>query len=219
MNTQDINNQGNYVLGLDVSTKTIGISLFEDMGEYGDLKVLTHIAPKVSPDPNNKMQELFEKARIFENDFLNKYTQINIKRVIIEEPLLQSNNVYTIATLLRFNGMIARSIYEILGITPDFISSYDARKYAFPQLMGVRTVKRSGEVKTDKEVKSAKPTLFGAYDSNIDKKMVIWDFVSELEPQIVWLYDKKNKLKKENFDLSDAYTCVLGWMKKNNLWK
>jgi hypothetical protein len=50
--------------------------------------------------------------------------------VVIEEPLLQSNNVNTVATLLRFNGMISKSVFDTLGV-PDFISSYDARKYSF----------------------------------------------------------------------------------------
>jgi hypothetical protein len=47
--------------------------------------------------------------------------------VVIEEPLLQSNNVNTVATLLRFNGMISKSVFDTLGVVPDFISSYDAR--------------------------------------------------------------------------------------------
>ncbi len=99
------------ILGLDVSTKTIGIALFEDLGGKGKLKLLHHVTPKIKPKPTNKMQELFEKARVFEEEFLNKYSDIGIKKVIIEEPLLRSNNVNTVATLLRFNGMICRSVY------------------------------------------------------------------------------------------------------------
>jgi hypothetical protein len=207
------------VLGLDVSTKTIGISLFEDNGDFGDLKLLHHVTPKVKPEPSSKMEELFEKARIFEKEFLNDYADVGINRVIIEEPLLQSNNVYTIATLLRFNGMIARSVYETIGVVPEFISSYDARKYAFPQLMAVRTTKKDGTPRTEKEITKSEPVLFGGHDHDIDKKMVIWELVSDLEPQINWFYDKKNKLKTENFDLSDAYTCAIGWMRKNGHWK
>jgi hypothetical protein len=62
--------------------------------------------------------------------------------VVIEEPLLQSNNVNTVATLLRFNGMISKSVFDTLGVVPDFISSYDARKYSFPELMSVRKFKK-----------------------------------------------------------------------------
>lgn len=209
----------NFVLGLDVSTKTIGIALFEDNDGVGDLKLLRHVAPKVKPEPASKMQELFEKARIFEREFLNDYASVGISRVIIEEPLLQSNNVNTIATLLRFNGMIARTVYETLGVVPDFISSYDARKYAFPQLMAVRKTKKDGSDRTEKEVSKSEPVLFGGHDFDVDKKMVVWELVSDLEPQINWFYDKKNKLKNENFDMSDAYCAVLGYMHKEGLWK
>ena len=130
-----------------------------------------------------------------------------------------SNNIRTVATLLRFNGMIARSVYEELGVVPDFISSYDARRYAFPELLTVRTHKKDGTAKPAKEVAKAKPVLFGGHDYEADKKMVIWELVSDLEPQITWLYDKKNKLRKECFDMSDAYVSCLGYMKKNGLWK
>lgn len=215
----DKTNESKLILGLDVSTKTIGISLFEDNNGIGDLKLLHHVTPKVKPEPSNKMEELFEKARIFEKEFLNDYADVGITRVIIEEPLLQSNNVYTIATLLRFNGMVARSVYETIGVIPEFISSYDARKYAFPELMGVRTTKKDGSPRTEKEIAKSEPVLFGAHDHDVDKKMVIWELVCDLEPQITWFYDKKNKLKKENFDMTDAYTAVLGYMRKNELWK
>ena len=50
------------ILGLDVSTKTIGIALFEDNGENGKLKLLHHVTPKVKPQPESKMEELFLKA-------------------------------------------------------------------------------------------------------------------------------------------------------------
>ena len=130
-----------FLLSLDVSTSTIGIALFEDKNGKGEIKLLHHVSPKVKPKPKNKMEELFKKVEIFENEFLINYKDFGITKVIIEEPLLQSNNVYTIATLLRFNGMISKSVYNTLGIVPEFISSYDARKYAFPELMAVRKVK------------------------------------------------------------------------------
>lgn len=209
---------GNLILGLDVSTKTIGIALFEDNNGKGDLKLLHHVTPKVKPEPSSKMAELFEKARIFEKEFLNNYANVGITRVIIEEPLLQSNNVYTVATLLRFNGMIARSVYETLGIVPDFISSNDSRRYAFPELVSVRTVKKDGTPRTPKEISNSTPVLFGSHDYDADKKMIIWELVSDLEPQIAWLYDKKNKLKKENFDMSDAFACVRGYMQREGFW-
>lgn len=211
--------QPEYILALDVSTSTIGIALFENMGDKGKLKLLHHVSPKVKPKPENKMEELFRKVEVFQTEFLNKYADFGITKVIIEEPLLQSNNVYTIATLLRFNGMISKSVYDTIGVVPDFISSYDARKYAFPELMAVRKFKKDGTPLAEKQIAKNEPVLFGAYDFDVDKKYVLWEKVAELEPQVTWFYDKKNKLKKETFDTSDAYVAARGFMMKSGLWK
>lgn len=210
--------ESDYILSLDVSTSTIGIALFEDLGSKGELKLLHHVSPKVKPKPDNKLEELFKKVEIFQKEFLNKYADFGIKTVIIEEPLLQSNNVYTISTLLRFNGMISKSVFDTIGIVPVFISSYDARKYAFPELMSVRKFKKDGTPLTDKQIAKNEPVLFGGYGFDVDKKMVIFEKVCDLQPQITWLLDKNNKLKKENFDMSDAYTCGLAYMRMIGKW-
>lgn len=216
---EKIEHTNKFVLGLDISTKTIGIALFEDFGNHGALRLLHHVTPIVKPKPESKMQELFEKATIFEEEFLKKYKDIGITKVVIEEPLLRSNNVNTVATLLRFNGIISRAVYDILGIIPEYVSSYDSRAYAYPELMQIRKVNKKGEAYSEKDLSKAKPVLFGDYDYEVDKKMVIWEKVSELEPQIVWLVDKKQKLKKENFDMTDAYTCIRAVMNRDNMWK
>lgn len=71
------------ILGLDVSTSTIGIALFEDMGDNGELKFLKHVTPKVKPKAETKIEELVKKVEIFENDFLDIYKTLNITKVII----------------------------------------------------------------------------------------------------------------------------------------
>ena len=208
-----------YILGLDVSTKTIGIAIFEDMGDKGDLKLLHHVTPKVKPKRDNKWEEMFEKVNIFEKEFLNECGDLNIKRVVIEEPLLRSNNVNTVGTLLRYNGMISRSVYDALNIVPDYVSSYDSRKYAFPELMAIRTHNKKGEPYTEKQIAKNKPVLFGGYPWTVDKKEVVWEMVADLEPQITWLYTKNKTLKKENYDMTDAYACVRAVMQRDGLWK
>lgn len=208
-----------FLLALDVSTSTIGIALFEDQGNKIDLKLLHHVSPKVKPLPENKLEELFRKVEIFLEDFIKPYSKFNITKVVIEEPLFGSNNIYTVMTLVRFNTMIAKAIYDILGVVPELISSYDARKYAFPELMAVRTTKKDGTPLTEKVIAKNVPVLFGAYDFDVDKKYILWEKVAELEPQITWFFDKKNKLKKETFDMSDAYVCGLAHFNKRNLTK
>lgn len=199
------------ILGLDVSTKTIGMALFESDGK---LLELTHITPKIKPQPENKLEELFRKVDAFEK-LLTRYMDLDIEKVVIEEPLLNSNNVNTVGTLLRFNGMISKVVDDVLGIIPEFISSYDSRANAFPELMAIRTHDKTGKPYKEKDLKSKKPVLFGAYPWDIDKKQIIWDKVADREPHIVWEYDKNMKLKKENFDMTDAYACGLAWLKIN----
>jgi hypothetical protein len=190
------------VLGLDVSTKTIGWALFDIQTQQ--LLELTHVSPVPKPKQDNKVFELIQKSEIFKTK-LEQYKDLGITNVIIEEPLLNSNNIYTVQTLLRYNSFITKQIYDILGLVPEFISTYNSRKFAFPELV--------------KENDKGKHVLFGGLPKDIDKKMIIWEKVAKKEPQITWAYTKNNTLKKENFDMTDAYCCVLGHMKKESIWK
>ena len=204
-------------LGLDVSTKTIGVCLLEDDGsKYGKILELTHINP-TTPKDINGIEKLFIKKKIFE-EFIQKYKELGIQSVVIEEPLLQSNNVNTVSTLLRFNGMISDCVYNTLGIVPEYISSYEARQYSFPELMSIRKYGKNEQqyptAKIIKEIKDNKLVLFGGYPWNIDKKIVIQGKVAELFPNIEWIYDKKGELKKENFDATDAYVAIYGFLNK-----
>jgi len=212
------NNKNNIILGLDLSTQCIGFCLLEDDGsEYGKIIELTHINPKTS-SKGEPIEQLFLKKRIFE-EFINKYADLGITNVVIEEPLLRSNNVNTVSTLLRFNGMVSDCVYNVLGIVPQYISSYDARKYSFPELMAIRKYGKDGKQynfeKIKKEIKDCKLVLFGSYPWTIDKKNVMQEKVSDIFPDIKWVYNKKGELKKENYDAVDAYVALLGWLNKN----
>lgn len=200
MSKQDLKNSPK-VLGLDISTKTIGWALFDLSSQ--NLLELTHVSPVIKPKPEDKMEEMMSKVDAFEDKLLN-YVDLGIEKVIIEEPLLNSNNVWTVGTLLRYNSMISRSIYKVLGIVPNYISTYNSRKYAWPELVN--------------ENDKGKKVLFGGLPKTIDKKEIVWKKVSNAEPQIVWLYTRNNTLKKECYDQADAYTCVLGYMKKEGIW-
>ena len=190
------------ILGLDISTKTIGFALFDISGS--NLLELTHFSPKIKPQPDDKLEELMKKADAFKKH-LENYRDMGITRVVIEEPLLNSNNIYTVGTLLRYNTMICKNIYDILGIVPTFISTYNARKFAFPDLVG----------QNDK----GKNVLFGGYPKDIDKKQVIWEHVNDVCPEVNWLYGKTGNLKKENYDMADAACAVIGFINMNRLEK
>ena len=189
------------ILGLDVSTKTIGWALFDI--ETKNLLELTHISPIPKPKSKSKIEELLQKASIFRKKLID-YKELGIRHVIIEEPLLNSNNIYTVGTLMRFNTLICKEVYDILGVVPEFVSTYNSRKFAFPHLV--------------QQNEKGKFVLFGGFSKDIDKKTIIWELVAKREPQITWLYTRNNTLKKENFDQTDAYCAALGYMKMSQIW-
>lgn len=189
------------VLGLDVSTKTTGVALFDIATRQ--LLELTHVSPLPKPKPDSKIEELILKSGIFRQKLM-EYQDLGITNVVIEEPLLNSNNINTVGTLMRYNTLICKEVFDVLGIVPEFITTYNARKFAFPELVQ----------QNDK----GKFVLFGGYPKTIDKKEIIWELVAKKEPQITWLYTRNNTLKKENYDMTDSYTCVLGYMRSKKIW-
>ena len=120
------------VLGLDVSTKTIGWALFDISTK--NLLELTHISPTPKPKVEDKIEELILKSHIFKKK-LESYVGMGITTVVIEEPLLNSNNIWTVGVLMRYNTLICNQVYEVLGVVPKFISTYNSRKFAFPYLV------------------------------------------------------------------------------------
>lgn len=172
------------VLGLDISTKTIGFALIER--ETMSLMELTHFSPIVKPRPDDLIEELIKKADAFQTK-LETYKGLGIEMVVIEQPLLTSNNIYTVGTLMKFNALVSKIVYDVLNVVPKYISTYDSRKYAYPNLYA--------------ENAKGKKVLFGGYPKGCDKKLIIWEQVADREPQITWLYTRNNTLKKENFDI------------------
>lgn len=205
------------ILGIDASTKTLGIALFGL--ESKKLLLLTHVSPKVKIDDDMSSTEvLIKKAQIFENEFIKKYVDRGIVKVIIEEPLISSNNSKTCSVLLKFSGMIAKSVYDLLGVAPEYISSYNSRAWAFPNLLQIRKTDKDGNLLSEKELRNKKPVLFGGHPKNADKKLVIWSEIADMYPEVIWEYDKHQKLSTTNFDLSDAACAVIGYCNHNNIW-
>lgn len=207
------------ILGLDVSTACIGVSIVADRGEgKPEILKLTHISPKTSNKVKG-IEALFLKKSIFESEFVPLLKDYHITDVVIEEPLLSSNNVNTVATLLRYNGMISESIYRILHIVPQFISSYDARLFSYPQLASIRKYNRKGEEYSLKHISAAinhgDLVLFGSYPYDVDKKTIMMDMVNEDYPEIEWLINKKGEIAKENYDACDSLICALAYINVN----
>ena len=202
------------ILGLDVSTTTIGCCLMMVENNKRTIIKATAITPKVSKNIIG-VESLFIKKQIFEDNFLKTLINLPIEQVVIEEPLLFSNNVNTVASLIRFNILISDSIYHTLNIVPDYISSYDARANAFKELVGIRKFNKKGKRIPESKQKTLKPTLFFDFPLDVDKKQVILDKVSELYPDLEFTFNKKGDLLKTNYDVTDAITVVLGWLNKS----
>ena len=171
------------ILGLDISTRCTGVSCCYVDDEKITPIIVTHMRPKI-PTKIKGIEALFLKCNIFmealenlliTNNLYDKETgKTVITDIVIEEPLMSSNNEYTVATLLRYNGMVALEVYKLTGIIPEFISSYDTRKYGVPSLMAVRKFKKNGEAypedKIKKAINSNDLVLFGAYPFDCAKK-------------------------------------------------
>lgn len=214
------------ILGLDISTSCTGVSIvYVDENEQIKPIVVTHLRPKI-PSKIKGIEALFYKCNLFMDKLEEILTSNNLIKedvckitdVVIEEPLQSSNNQNTVSTLLRYNGMVAYRVFNLLHIVPQFISSYDARMYGVPSLMAVRKYKKNGDnyplSKIRKAINSNELVLFGAYPFDCAKKLILWNYVSELFPEIKWVYNKKGELSNENFDASDSLICVLGYLSK-----
>lgn len=218
MGTETKTHEHRIIMGLDVSTSTIGISiaLVDEKGNVKPLEV-THLRLN-TPIKIKGVHSLFLKDEMFAEKLRGYADKYVIDDVVIEEPLLSSNNTNTVSTLLKFNGIVSYSVYKILGVIPEYISSYDARKYGMPQLMAIRKYDKKGNEYPYKKIKTAlkknELVLFGEYSFDVAKKLVIWNYISERFPEIEWVEDKKGDLKKENFDASDSLICILGYLNK-----
>lgn len=205
------------ILGLDISTATIGVCLMSVDNEETKILEITHISPKI-PTKIKGIEGLFMKMKIFEDEFINKYKNMGITDVVIEEPLMSSNNIRTVATLLKFSALISSVIYKELGIVPEYISSYESRLYSFPELLTIRKYNKKGGMyplsHIRKSIKNNELTLFGSYAWDVEKKHVMHGLINQKFKGINWIYDKNGELKKENFDASDATVCCLAYSNK-----
>lgn len=215
------------ILGLDISTACIGISIIYDDGVNEPLiELISHVSPKVGKEIKG-IEALILRKEIFEESFLCKMDDIlkeikaplkKITEVVIESPMIYASggsNAETVATLLQFNGILSDSIYRTLHIVPSYVSSYDARMRSFPQLLAIRKYNKKGLVyplsHIKKDIMENHLILFGSYPFDCDKKLIMMNCVSEKYPNIPWIYNKKGELKKENYDSCDALVCALAY--------
>lgn len=207
------------VMGLDISTACIGVSIVKyDGSSTPEILKITHIVPKIKKGIKG-IEALILRKEIFENEFLAKNINIGITECVIESPLAfatGNSNAETVAQLLQFNGLISEAVYRVLHIIPNYLSSYNARILSFPKLLSIRKLNKKGEYYPISHYKKAlrdnEVVPFGSFPFDCDKKAVMMDLVNEQYPNINWVYNQKGQIKKENFDACDSLVCALAFI-------
>lgn len=209
------------ILALDISTSCIGVSIVYDDGiNSPNIVEITHVSPRV-PKNVTGTEALIKRKEIFENEFLTRLVDSGITECVIEAPIMhaQTNSNYlTICELLQFNGLLSESIYRVLGIIPDYVTTYMARTYSFPELLSVRKFKKDG---TTNDIKSVKKNLegnnlvlFGSFPFDCDKKSIMMGCVDTHYPEINWSTTISGEIKKQNYDACDSLVCAIAYINK-----
>ncbi len=185
------------LLALDISTRNIGYVVIDlNNNKLIEIDYIPLTIPKNTNDNDKDML----KAELVENYI---WEHFHIKRkykfnhIAIEEPLANTGiNINTTAMLLGFNAQ-CKYIFKVhYNTTPQMIKVHDARKHFLPEFVEER--------RSNKTVLS-----FPKGWKSKEKKHYIWEKVNSLEPHLKdkWEYNRNNKLRDTNYDMTDAY-CI-----------
>ena len=124
-----------YVLGLDISTSTVGCAIID--AETDEIKSLFYISLK-------KEKGLLNKIRIFKREL--EECPITPNHVAIEEPLVMFKEGFSRAQVLsmlsQFNGMAQFLTFLLYNTDPVMYNVNTARKLSYPDLKFPRGCKR-----------------------------------------------------------------------------
>lgn len=169
------------ILGLDISTSTIGFTL---LNLTGSVEYINYI----KPEGNNIFEKVASATRSIDA-YIWPYVQINgpIKAIYAEAPNIMFqrgfSSAQTIATILRFNGAFLFTLYQKFNILPKEVFATSARK----QVIGI------GRFKLD-----PKEEVFKWVNSHIKYTYPhFWPIISKGK--------NKGKLLHECFDMADSY--------------
>jgi len=181
-------------ISFDISTSCIGVSIFNENFNLTSVKALKMIKTKdCEDDPEIIKGDAFKK-------FVEDLKIYDIIDIFVEEPLVKSNNVYTVNKLLKFNGICSYILRDVLGIIPKFMSVDEVRRLFCPEM-------------TEYDMKKDKTILKFKSRKN-DPKSYIFEKISKEYENISWILDKKGKLKTENYDITDSIALAKASFKK-----
>jgi hypothetical protein len=181
-------------VSFDISTSCIGVSIFNENFELTSVKALKMTTNKdCQDDPEITKGDGFKK-------FVEELKIYEIIDIFVEEPLVKSNNVYTVNKLLKFNGICSYILRDVLGIIPKFMSVDEVRRIFCPEM-------------TEYDEKKNKFTL-KFKSRKVDPKTYIFEKIAKDYENISWLFNKNGKLKTENFDITDSIALAKSSFKK-----
>jgi hypothetical protein len=181
-------------VSFDISTSCIGVSIFNENFELTSVKALKMTTNKdCQDDPEITKGDGFKK-------FVEELKIYEIIDIFVEEPLVKSNNVYTVNKLLKFNGICSYILRDVLGIIPKFMSVDEVRRIFCPEM-------------TEYDAKKNK-FILKFKSRKVDPKTYIFEKIAKDYENISWLFNKNGKLKTENFDITDSIALAKSSFKK-----
>ena len=166
------------ILGLDISTSIIGITIIDNDGKIVKTDALDLRNKNHYQDIYAKYQKVFETIRHLRHESWYEGSS-KFSHVFIEQSLQMFRSGFssakTLSTLSSFNGVVTYLCYRELGIKPEHISASSARKAC-----GI-TIKKGTKAKEQ-----------------------VVNFLLDNEPCFVVEYTKSGNLKPKYYDIADS---------------
>tara|TARA_R100001082_G_C4327232_1_gene143921 strand:- start:250 stop:795 length:546 start_codon:yes stop_codon:yes gene_type:complete len=119
----------NYILGLDVSTSKLGLSILDTDKNLVESQTIK-LDNKTSLEDRCLVVEHILSSLYSEN-FINKKNKYNITKVYIESPFMMfsggKTTAMTMSKLQRFNGMVSYMVRKVFGFDAELIAANKAR--------------------------------------------------------------------------------------------
>ena len=110
-----------FILGLDVSTSRVGVTILNSNADLIDCQVIKL----------NSKDELETRCDQLKNYLQLNYNKYNIKEIYIESPFVMfsggKTTAMTMAKLQRFNGMVSYMVRQLYGVISVSIAANKAR--------------------------------------------------------------------------------------------
>lgn len=219
------------ILGLDISTSTIGIAI---MGDDCTLHELTHVKLKGASQIKDKLTgkskvafgSLYNKVGVFRDFLVNRiFKNHEIKEVIVEAPLTSAATPITAAMLQANSGLIYYMLREFFNEEQiKYISVDDARRYGFPELVqpnkkGERGKNGSLFTPLTTRLRKLRKELSVKIKTGECKKIAILYIISKKFSNIQWNINRSYNLQSSCFDQADAVAAILGYKALSGTWK